>query len=169
MSYTYSITEATSKEIEKLRSLAEHWTIFCGAEPNAGGKIRKIFFGKFDSFKLSGLGRKDAFELARRVSAELNLSESDLRNICGKAKGNPLAIIELIEMTNAKGKVPSHHAGQKVLSATPFLSVALTMAIMARYGASSVSEPDAKIFAILFVLVVVLLMTFDRILKQKAK
>lgn len=167
-----SLSEITKSGIAILRRLADHWTIFCGIEPNQKSKIQDILFGKYEEILLNNLPRNTAYELIQKASADLSIPDQRayLQNIFVHSGGNPQAILEMVDITRRTGELhPTHSGVQKVLPATPLLSMFMMMAVLSRYSASALSEPDLKVYVTLVLFGLIPPIVLDRILKMKGK
>ena len=172
-----SLSDITKDGIALVRRLKEYFTIIASIEIKYRGKLKDIFFGSHDIVELKNLSHEEAFKLADAASIDLPTTpegrELFLRRVAAESKGNPLAIMQIIDKERRRGNVVdasteiSHEAIQEPLSAAPFLSTFLIIAIVARYGASSVGMPDWKIILIVAIVVVAVLLLIDKVLKQE--
>lgn len=171
-----SLSDITKEGILLLRKIKGHFTIVSSIESKQRNKLKDIFFGSHDVVSINPLSSEDAYRLADAASIELPTTpegrEIFLKRVVSESKGNPKAMIEILEKEKRRGKIVdasteiSHDALQEPLPATPFLSTFLILAIVARYGASSIGMPDWKIILIVAIAVVAVLLLIDRVLKQ---
>ena len=122
------------------------------------------------------MNNEDAFKLADMASLDLPTTsegrEFFLRRVVAESRGNPKAIMEIIEKERRRGKTIdasteiTHEAMQDPLPATPFLSAFLIIAIITRYGASALGMPDWKIILIVAIAVTLILMLVDKVFKM---
>lgn len=167
-----SITDSTKPEGALLQKLVESWVIFTAIDRRQKDKIRHIFFGKADIIEVECFDRATAFAFAETAMADLYVADTDayLNHLYIHSQGNPQAILEMIETTRKKGDLsPSHVGTDRVLPAYPFLMAVLTMAFVVRSIFTTASEPMWKIYTGIFIGVLVMLITVDKILKDKAK
>lgn len=167
-----SLNDITRNEIRHLRAVAENWTIFGSVEGNQKEKLGKIFFGKYSAIELENFDKATAEMFTRKLVSDVNVPDMKayLNHAYSQTRGNPQAILELTEATIRTGNIYPEHSGmQKVLSATPFLSMFLMAIIASRYSAAAISRPDWKIFATILMLGIIPFLILDRILKQKNK
>ena len=172
-----SISDITKDGIALLRRLKEHFTIIASIETKYRSKLKEIFFGSHETIVVKNMSYEQAYKLADAASIDLPTTLKDrelfLKRVVAESKGNPRAIMEIIEKEKKRGKIVNasteitHEAMQEPLSAAPFLSTFLIMAIVARYGASSVGMPDWKIILIIVIVVVAVLLLIDRLFKQE--
>lgn len=167
-----SLNDIGRNEMRVLRKIAQHWTIFSSIDRNQKPKLDQLFFGNYEAIELENLDKKETFELARKAAADINIPDMKafLNHIYTQSQGNPQAIIEIIEKTKKTGNLSPEHSGmQKVLPATPFLSLFVMAVVLSRYSASALSKPSLKIYAIVILLGLAPLIILDKILNQKAK
>lgn len=171
-----SISDITKDGVALLRKLKEHFTVFASVDLKHRSILSEIFFGSHETMEIGNLASEDAFRLADMASIDLPTTpegrELFLRRVVAESRGNPKAIMEIIDKERRRGKVVdasteiTHEAAQEPLPATLFLSVFLVIAIVARYGASSLGMPDVKIILIVAIIATSTLLLIDKILKQ---
>ena len=165
-----TITDANKSEIDALRKLAEHWLIFTSVEHGHKEKLDRLFFGKYERIDIGNLPRKQANELARRALAGVNLQDEEavLSHLYNESnRGNPRALLEMVENMKKTGTTLPEHAGQhKVISASLFLSLFTMILVVLRYSASALSEPSLKIYGTVAVCCLAFFLVLDRVLRQ---
>ena len=170
--FILSLNDITKSEIRVLRRLAECCVIFSSINPYNKTRLKEIFFGNYHEILIEGFGKNTTFEFASRMTVDMNIPDKAayLKYIYVESKGNPKAIIELVNATKSSGNTAPQHLGvQKVLPATPILSLFLMAAIASRYSATALSQPDWKIFATIIILGIAPLLVLDKILKTRRK
>ncbi len=169
----------TADGIALLRKLKDRFVIFSAIDEKQRAKIKEIFFGSADVLDIRNLPADDALHLADAASADVATTpagrEQWLKRVVAESGGNPLAIMEIIDQERRRGRVVgadteiTHEAAQEPLPATPILSALALIAVISRYGASSLGLPDWKLVLIVAAAVVIILVLIDRILKQGAR
>ena len=167
-----SINDMDKRQIGVLRKLKISWTIFSSIDRSQKGNLRKTFFGDFEAIELENLDKKSAIDLARKLASDLSIQNQDgyFAHIWNESQGNPLAILELVEVTRRKGEErPIHEGVNKVLAATIFLSAFMIFVLAGRYSAGSLDEPTLKIWAVIIIFASAPFFILDKILKMKDK
>ena len=173
-----SISDITNDGISLLRKLKEHcFTIFTSTDIKNRKKLKDIFFGSQDIIDLDNLRSKDAYKLAEIASVDLPTLPEErelfLKRVVAESKGNPKAIMEIIEKESKRGGLVdasteiSHEAIQEPLPATLFLSTFLIIFVVSRYVTSTLGLPDWKIILIIAIVILAVLICVDKILKQE--
>ena len=166
----------TADGIALLRKLKDRFVIFSAIDEKYRSRVKEIFFGGCEILDIRNLPADDAMHLADAASADIATTptgrEQWLRRVAAESQGNPQAIVEIVDRERRRGRVVGadaeivHEASQEPLPATPILSALALIAVISRYGASSVGRPDLKIILIVAAAVVLTLVLIDRILKQ---
>ncbi len=162
------------KEIRILKNLVntEHITLFSSITVQYRAKLKEIFFGNYQEVELFNLDKQQTITLAAKLISDMNVPDRTgyMNHLYSESEGNPKALIELVQETRYTGQLyPKHLAVQKVLSATPILSLCMMGAVASRYSASALSSPDWKIFATLVILGIAPLVVLDMVLKRRRK
>jgi len=166
------LTAITPTGITELRKLIETWTIIAGLDVRYQHRATDIFFGSHEVLPLHPLSKSESQELTKIASQDLDLKNKStfIANVVSESRGNPRAILEMVERGRRTQQADIDHPGmQKTLSATPFLSLFLLWAIVSRYSASSIGRPDLKIIIALFIVALSLPVIVDRILVKGSK
>lgn len=174
-----SISEITKEGIAVLRKLKRHFTIFTSVDTKNRGKAKDAFFGSHDVIEIDNFNSTDAYKLADKASIDLATTsggrELFLKRVVAESKGNPKSIMEIIDKERRRGKIIdasteiSHEAMQEPISALPFLSAFAAIAVVARYGTSTVGMPDWKIISIIAIGLLLMLVVIDKVLKKAAE
>lgn len=174
-----SISEITKEGIAVLRKLKRHFTIFTSVELKHRSKAKEAFFGSHDIVEIDNLNNEDAYKLADMASVDLATTSAGrelfLKRVVAESSGNPKSIMEIIDKERRRGTIIdasteiSHEAIQEPLAATPFLSAFVLIAVVARYGSSTVGLPDWKIISIIAIAILVVFVLIDKVLKKAAE
>lgn len=173
-----TLSDLTKDSIGALRQLKEHFTIIGAVEPKHRIKLNEAFFGSHEIIVVTNLNRDDAYKLADIASLDLPTTQGEkelfLRKVVAESNGSPKAIMEIIDKERKRGKLIDatteiSHEANEPLPATAFLSFFLVVAVVSRYGASSMGMPDIKLILIFTIIIVALLIFTDKVLKQESK
>ena len=167
-----ALNDITKKERQNLHKLAEAWTIATSIDRREAGKLGLIFFGRYQRIEVEPFDKATAITFTRRMLGHVRLPDERayLNHVYAQSGGNPQAILELVDATRKTGETaPTHAAVQRVLPAAVFLAAFAMAGFMARSSATALSEPVLRLYAICFVVLVILLMTFDKALTMKAR
>ena len=167
-----ALNDITKKERQNLHKLAEVWTIATSIDRREAGKLGLIFFGHYKRIEVEPFDKTTAVLFTRQMLGHVRVPDEKayLNHVFAQSGGNPQAIIELVEATRKTGETaPTHAAVQRVLPAVVFMAMFAMAGFMARSSATALSEPVLRLYAICFVVLVLILMTFDKALTMKAR
>jgi hypothetical protein len=166
------LSNITTTGIIELRKLKETWTILAALDTRHRHRAQEIFFGSHDVLELLPLSKAETRQLAEDASQDLEVPDktSSITEIVNQSRGNPQILLDLVERARRTQQMDLDHPGiHKTLPATPFLSLFLLWACVCRYTASSLGKPDWKILLAIAIIVLSLVIIFDKILVKGSK
>lgn len=166
------LSTITADGVIAIRKFKDDWTIIAGLDIRYKHRATEIFFGSHKFLELLPLTKVESSQLAEDASQDLELPDkaSFIADVVNEARGNPQAVLDLVEHARRTQESSVEHPGlQKTLPATPFLTLFLLWACIGRYTASSLGHPDIKVLFALVIIILSITIVFDRILVKGEK
>ena len=166
------LSTITSLGVEELRKLKDTWTVIAALDRRSRHRAGQIFFGSHDALDLLPLTKAEARQLAEDASQDLQVPDraTFATDVANQSRGNPQIIMDLVERARRTQDHRVKHSGsEQCLPATPFLSLFLLWACVARYTASSMGQPELKILLAIVIVAISFIVVLDRVLVGGSK